>query len=60
MAAQIIKLDGRRGCISQSPPNPLVDALDALGLALASHMHVWTDREKTLYELALTYLGKRL
>jgi len=31
----------------------IVDALDALGLALAEHGHVWTDRERQLYEVAL-------
>ena len=32
----------------------IVEALDALGLALADHGHVWTDRERQLYESAVT------
>ena len=31
----------------------IVDALDALGLALANHGHVWSDRERQLYEDAI-------
>jgi len=31
----------------------VLDALDALGLALANHNHCWSDRERQLYELAV-------
>jgi hypothetical protein len=31
----------------------VTDALDALGLALAGHDHVWTARERQLYESAV-------
>ena len=55
MTAQIIYLEERRG--KEAPPNLLVDALDALGLALSNHAHVWTKRERMLYETALTYFG---
>ena len=60
MTAQIINMQEKRGHFEQTPPNPLVDALDALGLALVRHKHVWTDRERELYETALDYLGRRL
>jgi hypothetical protein len=30
----------------------MLDALDALGLALFDEGHVWTDRERELYERA--------
>lgn len=43
-----------------SPPlihrNPILEALDALGVALADHGHTWTDRERSLYETAVQYL----
>lgn len=55
MTAQVIKFEERRG--KTTPPNPLVEAIDALGIALAGHKHVWTDRERTLYETAISYLG---
>lgn len=29
-----------------------IEALDALGLALADHGHFWTNRERQLYEAA--------
>ena len=29
-----------------------LEALDALGLALADHNHVWSERERQLYEMA--------
>ena len=60
MTAEIILLEERRDSFSQTPPNPLLEALDAIGLALAEHNHVWTDREKMLYETAVGYLGVRL
>ena len=40
---------------SSGPPNPILDALDALGVALADHEHTWTDREHHLYEVAVAY-----
>lgn len=60
MTACIIDLEERRSRVMQTPPNPLVDALDALAVALANHKHVWTDRERMLYETAINYLGLRL
>ena len=57
MTAQVIQIEERRGGSVPAPPNPLVEALDALGVALAGHKHVWTDRERMLYETALSYLG---
>jgi hypothetical protein len=33
--------------------NKILDALDALGLALADHGHKWTDHERRLYEDAV-------
>ena len=60
MTAEVINLEERRGASSQTPPNPLLEALDALAVALADHKHVWTDRERLLYETASAYLGLRL
>ena len=40
----------------RDPPHPIRDALDALALALADHDHAWTERERQLYETALSYL----
>ena len=37
--------------------NPIVEALDALALALADHGHSWSDREVSLYETAISYCG---
>ena len=31
----------------------VINALDALALALTDHDHVWTDRERQLYERAV-------
>jgi len=39
-----------------TPQNPILAALDALGVALADHGHTWTDREHALYENAVGYL----
>lgn len=33
--------------------NIIIKALDALGLALSNHDHVWTDEERQLYESAV-------
>lgn len=38
------------------PPNPILEALDELGLALVDHDHVWTDRQRALYEEAVERL----
>ena len=37
----------------------ITNALDALGLALANHDHVWSDCERQLYEsaVAISYDG---
>jgi len=32
----------------------IVDALDALGLALVDHGHVWTAHQRQLYERAIS------
>lgn len=37
--------------------NPIVQALDALALALTDHNHNWSDREVSLYETAISYCG---
>jgi hypothetical protein len=50
----------RKRLLSEAEPeasNPILEALDLLALALADHSHVWTDREKTLYETAVSYLS---
>ncbi|MCP3947348.1 hypothetical protein [Herbaspirillum sp.] len=53
----VIQLDEskRRECVQ--PINPIVQALDALALALLDHGHEWTDRERLLYETAISYCG---
>jgi hypothetical protein len=55
----VIDLDAIRSRRQSSTetPNPILEALDVLALALADHGHVWTDRERTLYETAVTYLN---
>lgn len=37
--------------------NPIVQALDALALALTEHDHEWSEREVMLYETAISYCG---
>ena len=37
--------------------NPIVQALDALALALVEHHHQWSDHEVSLYETAISYCG---
>lgn len=50
----------KRRLAEQSPPHPILEALDALGAALAAHGHEWTDREHHLYETAVAYvIGSR-
>ena len=36
----------------------IVNALDALALALTNHDHQWTDEERSLYEKAISILTK--
>ena len=38
--------------------NVIVDALDTLGLALVEHGHVWTARQRQLYERAISLSRK--
>lgn len=42
---------------AQPLKNPILDALDSLGLALLAHDHKWTDHERALYENAVALLG---
>jgi hypothetical protein len=35
--------------------NTVISALDTLALALVDHDHVWTDRERQLYERAIGF-----
>lgn len=37
----------------------IVRALDALGLALAKHDHVWSSNERQLYEGAISFEFRR-
>mgnify|MGYP001571670233 CR=1 FL=1 len=37
--------------------NVIIDALDLLGLALVGHGHVWSDRERQIYEDAVAMVG---
>ena len=60
MTQNVINFEERRGRANATPPNPILEALDALALALSDHKHVWTDRERILYETAVDYLGFRL
>jgi len=41
----------------QPDNHPIVQALDALALALTDHGHSWSDREVSLYETAICYCG---
>jgi hypothetical protein len=50
----VIDLADRR---PRARSHPIVDALDALAVALADHGHKWTDRERGLYETAISYCG---
>tara|TARA_R110001599_G_scaffold12011_1_gene56358 strand:+ start:596 stop:793 length:198 start_codon:yes stop_codon:yes gene_type:complete len=36
--------------------HPIQEALDSLALALCDHAHEWTDRERQLYETAVSYI----
>lgn len=42
---------------AKPPEHPIVQALDALALALADHGHSWSEREVSLYETAISYCG---
>lgn len=42
--------------ILEKQRKPIVDALDALALALTEHGHQWTDHERSLYEEAIRRL----
>lgn len=53
----VVDFEAARKRMTQTPPeNPILAALDALALALADHVHVWTDRERQLYENAVGYI----
>lgn len=53
----VIDLEAARKRLQAPPPaNPILEALDTLALALAEHGHVWTEREASLYEGAVSYL----
>lgn len=60
MTSNVIDINEIKARMKSVPPNPLLDALDALALALVEHGHVWTDRERSLYETAFDYLNPRL
>ncbi len=47
----------RQRLASSTPPHPILEALDALAIALTDHGHSWTERERQLYETALSYLS---
>jgi hypothetical protein len=54
----VIDLAAARARRAAPPPShPITDALDALALALAAHGHEWTERERQLYETAISYLS---
>ena len=55
----VIDLDAIRSRRQSSTetPHPILEALDVLALALADHGHVWTDRERSLYETAVSYVS---
>lgn len=59
MSANVIDFEAARQRLASPAPsnqNPILAALDALGVALADHGHTWTERERSLYETAVTYL----
>lgn len=41
----------------EAPPHPILEALDALAIALAAHDHDWTEREHQLYVSAVAYVS---
>lgn len=56
---KVIDLDSARKRLVTSPPlmHPIVEALDALALALVVHEHSWTERGRQLYDTAISYLS---
>lgn len=53
----IVSLDAARERLAERrSQNPILEALDALAVALAEHGHTWTDRERALYETSVEYL----
>ncbi len=57
--SNVIDLVAARGRLSEPTPHPIVQALDALALALTDHGHQWSDHEVSLYETAISYCGYR-
>lgn len=57
MSDNVISLASARQRMNERdrPPNPILEALDALGLALADHGHQWSEKEAALYETAVAY-----
>lgn len=57
--SEVIDLAAARDRLAekQAMSHPILAALDALALALADHSHSWTERERLLYETAVTYCG---
>ena len=53
----VIDIDEARVRMARSPEHPIVQALDALALALTDHGHEWCDHEVSLYETAISYCG---
>jgi hypothetical protein len=54
----VIDLNAERERREQAePPHPILEALDALAVALTNHGHLWTDRERQLYETAVAYVS---
>jgi hypothetical protein len=50
------RLKEQKNQIIKKKRKPILDALDALALALTNHGHEWTDRERELYEDAIDRL----
>lgn len=56
--AEILDLKAAMERRAAPPPvHPILQALDSLSLALADHAHEWTDRERQLYETAVSYVS---
>lgn len=57
VASNVIDLDEARARREAAgPSHPVLDALDALALALAGHGHVWSAEERAQYEHAVELL----
>jgi hypothetical protein len=54
--SNVIDLAAVRARLQQAPVDPVLEALDALAVALVGHGHVWTDHERALYEAAVERL----